>query len=187
MLDKTEFQNIRADLKKFEAERELLMQGARDIIQLSKRIIYALQRDDTKKIEKDVQKITQKVKKLSESKYETGIRSTAIQEYVEALAFYYFLKDARIPARKQLGVETNEYLLGLCDLTGELVRKAVNHIIKENYQEAVKIKDLVEGIYGEFLHFELRNSELRKKSDAIKYNLKKLEELIYDLKIKGLL
>lgn len=186
MLDKTEFQNIRADLKKFEAERELLIQNAREIIQLSKRIIYALQRDD-KEIEKDIQKITQKVKKLPESKYETGIRSTAIQEYVEALAFYHFLKNARIPTRKQLGVETNEYLLGLCDLTGELVRKAVNYIIKENYQEAVKIKDLVESIYGEFLHFELRNSELRKKSDAIKYSLKKLEELIYDLKIKSLL
>ena len=40
-------------------------------------------------------------------------------------------------------------------------------------------------IYGEFLKLHLRNGELRKKSDAIKWNLKKLEEVMYDISMKG--
>ena len=84
-------------------------------------------------------------------------------------------------------VDVEHYLLGLCDLTGELVRKAVNDIIRKKYGNALKIKELVEEIYGEFLKLDLRNNELRVKSDSIKYNLKKLEDIVYDLKIKGLL
>ena len=44
-----------------------------------------------------------------------------------------------------------------------------------------KIKNFVEDVYGEFLKFDLRNGQLRKKSDSIKWNLKKLEEILYDL------
>jgi len=73
----------------------------------------------------------------------------------------------------------------LCDLTGELGRKAVHDVIKKNFSEAVIIKDIVDEIYGEFLKFNLRNSELRKKSDQIKWNLKKLEDIVFELKIKG--
>jgi len=75
--------------------------------------------------------------------------------------------------------------MGLCDLTGELVRKAVNDVIKKNFKQAMEIKDLVDEIYGEFLKFNLRNSELRRKSDQIKWNLKKLEDVVFELKLKG--
>jgi predicted translin family RNA/ssDNA-binding protein len=54
-------------------------------------------------------------------------------------------------------------------------------VINKNFGEALKIKEVVDEIYGEFLQFDLRNSELRKKSDQIKWSLKKLEEISYDL------
>ena len=79
---------------------------------------------------------------------------------------------------------TVEYLLGLCDLTGEVMWRGVNSVIKKNYKEALACKDVVDDIYGQFLRFNLRNSELRKKSDAIKWNLKKLEDIAYDIKTK---
>ena len=75
--------------------------------------------------------------------------------------------------------------MGLCDLSGELVRKAVNDVIKKNFKEAMIIKNLVEEIYGEFLELNLRNSELRRKSDQIKWSLKKLEDIVFELKVKG--
>ncbi|GAG51040.1 unnamed protein product, partial [marine sediment metagenome] len=108
------------------------------------------------------------------------------QEYVEAFLFFSFIKNKKIPTRKQLEVTTNDYLLGMCDLTGELTRKAVNLIIKGKVKEAQKIKDVVEEIHGEFIKFDLRNGNLRKKSDSIKYNLKRLEEIMYDVKTKKL-
>jgi hypothetical protein len=35
------------------------------------------------------------------------------------------------------------------------------------------------------LDFDFRSGELRKKSDAIKWNLKKIEDILYDLKLQG--
>jgi hypothetical protein len=60
----------------------------------------------------------------------------------------------------------------------------VKCVIDDKKNEALKIREAVEEIYGEFLNFDLRNGELRKKSDQIKWNMQKLEDLVYDLKKK---
>ncbi len=184
MLNKKEFEAVKADIKREDTKRELLIAQAREIIRLSKKVIYALQRGDIIGAEKDLKLLTKKSAKLPVCIHEPGIRSNAMQEYVEAACFYNAVKGAPIPTRKELGVETEEYLMGICDLTGELVRKAVRDVIKGDYGRAAEIHELVDEIYGEFLQFDLRNGELRKKSDAIKYNLKRLEEVIYDLKLR---
>lgn len=181
MLNKKEFESIGKDLKKFDEERENTIRQSRDIIQLSKQIIYAIQRDDLSSAEKLVAEIKAKTKKLPLKFYDTEMDAVAMQEFVEAIAFYEFVKNNKIPSRKELGIETDDYLMGLCDLTGELVRKAVKDVINKRYDEANKIKNLVDEIYGEFLKFDLRNGNLRKKADQIKWNLKKLEEMEYDV------
>ena len=71
----------------------------------------------------------------------------------------------------------------MCDLCGELVRRAVNSAAKGNVEETVRMNELVESIFGEFIQFDLRNSELRKKSDGLKYHLNKLETVLYDLSV----
>ncbi len=100
------------------------------------------------------------------------------------LSFYHFIKTGTLISKEECDVDTENYLLGLCDLTGELGRKAVNSVIKDNHELTHKIKDMVTEIYGEFLKLNLRNSELRKKSDSIKWNLSKIEEIIYNLQLR---
>jgi|TARA_Y100000310_G_scaffold342807_1_gene447553 translin len=187
MLNTKEFGKIRKELAAFEAKRELVIRQSRDIINLSKRIIYALHRDDIKtasSLVKDIEKKKTSLEKISIDA-DTNIDKVAIQEYVEAICYYHFIKNKKIPATKAIKVDNESYLLGLCDLTGELVRKAVNEVINKNFKAALEIKNLVEEIFGEFLKFNLRNGELRKKSDQIKWNLKKLEDVVYELKLKG--
>ncbi len=179
MLDNKDFTDIVKDLKDSDDRREILIQISRDIIKESKLIIYGLQRGD----KVDVKKIKTLMKGLkSESK--TGIEDTAVQEYVEALCFYHFVNEKKIPTRKELNVDTENYLMGLCDLTGELMRKAVKDVIERDYNSAKEITKLVEEIYGEFLKFDLRNGNLRQKSDSIKWNLQKLEQLILEISKK---
>ncbi|MBI2654124.1 hypothetical protein HYX02_04910 [Candidatus Woesearchaeota archaeon] len=185
MFNKKEFSKIREEIHNFDAKREDVIQLSRHIITLSKQVIYAAQRNDLKTADSAIKKIKDNVKKLKKINIatDTNINSVAFQEYVEAVAFYEFVKNKRIPTKASLGVSAEDYLSGLCDLTGELVRKAVYDVIHKRFDEAVKIKELVHDIYGEFLKFHLRNSELRKKSDSIKWNLKKLEEVMYDIAI----
>ena len=187
MLNRAEFSRIRKEMHKLDLEREDVIQTSREIINISKQVIYATQRNDLKEAEDSIKKIKEKVKKLRKVNIstDTSINSVAFQEYVEAIAFYEFVKNKKIPTRASLGVSAEDYLSGLCDLTGELVRKAVYDVIHKKFDEAKKIKELVHDIYGEFLKLHLRNGELRKKSDSIKWNLKKLEEVMYDIEMKG--
>ena len=187
MINKKEFDKIREEMHKIDLKREQVIQLSREIITVSKQIIYAAQRNDLKEAENSIKNIKERVKKLKKFNLitDTNIHSVAFQEYVEAIAFYEFVKHKKIPTKASLGVSAEDYLSGLCDLTGELGRKAIYDVIHKKFDEAGKIKDLVHDIYGEFLKLHLRNGELRKKSDSIKWNLKKLEEVMYDISMKG--
>ena len=187
MLNKTEFKKLRDEMHGLDLKREEIIQTSRHIINLSKQVIYAVQRNEMKDADSAVKEIKNLVKKLRKMNMnaDTNINSVAFQEYVEAISFYEFVKNKKIPARAALGVTAEDYLSGLCDLTGELVRKAIYDVIHKKFDEAARIKELVHDIYGEFLKLHLRNGELRKKSDAIKWNLKKLEEVMYDISMKG--
>jgi len=109
---------------------------------------------------------------------------SSLEEYAEGLTFYHFVKDKKILTKEEIGVKTETYLLGLSDLTGELGRRAVYLTTKGKYKDVKKIYEAVVMIYDGFLNFSLRNGELRKKYDSIKWNLKKIEEILYDLKIR---
>ena len=187
MLNKNEFNTIRKEMHNLDIKREDVIHLSRDIINISKQIIYAVQRNEIKEAEKSIKLIKEKIKKLKKVSIttDTNINSVAFQEYVEAICFYEFVKSKKIPTRASLEVSAEDYLMGLCDLTGELVRKAVYDVIHKKFDEAARIKELVHDIYGEFLKLHLRNGELRKKSDSIKWNLKKLEEVMYDISMKG--
>ena len=186
MINKSEFSKIREEMHKADLKREEVIQLSREIISVSKQVIYAAQRNDLKEAEPAIKNIKNKIRKLKNVNMitDTNINSVAFQEYVEAVAFYEFVKNKKIPTKKSLGVSAEDYLSGLCDLTGELVRKAIFDVIHRKFDEAERIKNLVNDIYGEFLKLHLRNGELRKKSDSIKWNLKKLEEVMYDVSMK---
>lgn len=184
IIDSKKFDTMKSELDKFDIQREKVISLSRDVIKVSKLIIYAVQKDSFNEAEKHIKKIKELIKKLPEDSYDTGMRSVALQEYVEAMTFYYMITQSKLIPKEELGVGTSEYLLGLCDLTGELMRKSVNYVIKDKFSEAEKLKDVVDELYHEFLKMTLRNGELRKKSDQIKWNLEKMSNMIYDLKIK---
>ena len=185
LLDQSEFDSIRKELAAFEVQREKAIASSRDIIHLSKQIIYAIHRGDIEKAKSLLPAITAEVKNLPLGSTETDMPEVARQEFVEAAAYLEFVTNSRLPARKELGVQFAPYLSGLCDLTGELVRKAVKDVIEHRFDSAKKIHALVDEIYGAFLQFDLRGGELRKKSDSIRWNLKKLEDVMYDIELKG--
>lgn len=189
MLNKKDFQLIRKDISNADKQREIVIKESRDILKYSKHAIYAIHRNDMKNADSLLKKAAFKIKKLRKMKqsHSTNAFNSALQEYAEAFCYFGFVKNNKIPTRRELGIDFENYLLGICDLTGELGRRAVNSVIKKRYKEVIKIKEVVEDIYGEFLNFNLRNSELRKKSDSIKWNLKKIEDIVYDLNIKGLM
>jgi len=185
LLDRKEFEEIKQELAKFEERRERAISTSREVITLSKQIIYAVHRGDMQKANSLLPTIRSAIDSLPDGPTDTDMPEVAKQEYVEAAAYLAFIETGCLPTRKDLGVEYPPYLSGLCDLTGELVRKAVKDVIERKYGSAKRIHSLVDEIYGAFLEFDLRGGDLRKKSDSIKWNLKKLEDVMYDLEVRG--
>ncbi len=177
MIDKKDFNNMKKDLVAFDKKREEVIALSRDIIKLSKLSIYALHRDDPKTSTAHLASMKKLLKKLPRERYDTDISRVARQEYVEAALYHSFVTEGKIATRKEIDVGTTEYLLGVCDLTGELMRKSVKDKIRGNKDSSDNIRKVIDEIYGLFLEFDLRNGELRKKSDQIKWNLSKLEDM----------
>jgi len=182
------FATLIKEIKDYDSEREKLIKKSRDVLKLSKQLIYAVHRDEIKEAERLVKEInTEKnnldkiAKHSSKMRYE-GSYKVAIQEYVEAILYYEFVKSGNLIS---LNVAAEHFIAGLCDLTGELVRKAVFLAGKGQVEKVIKIKNAVDLIYGELLKFDLRENELRRKTDAVKYDLRKLEDLVLDLKLKN--
>ncbi len=182
------FQELRKHFQEYEEGREKLIQKSREVIRLSKQIIYAVHRDEMAAAEKLLAEIEKGKKQLDEvAKHSKkmaaeGSYKVALQEYVEALLYYNFVQKG---ALVDLPVEPEPFILGMADLTGELVRRAVFLAGKGKVQDVVKIRDVVDLIYGEMLKFDFRDNEIRRKVDGIKYDLRKLEDLVLDLKLKG--
>lgn len=191
MIDKKAFAAMRREIEQFDALREQLIKDSRDILKLSKAAIYSIHRHDFDAAEAQLKSAKDGIKKLNllvkkdESLGSVGAYSDALEEFVEASCYFSVAKNKKLPTAKELGVCTHIYLPGLCDLVGELVRKAVNSSIKGDFAAALEIKDFVAEIYEELMMFDFRNIPARKKFDSIKYGLEKLENLVLELKLKN--
>ena len=116
--------------------REEIIKVSRDALALSKKAIYSLHRNETPKARLQLGKAKRVIDRLHKMIGKdahlaaTGPYLEALEEYVEAACYYSLLVKNRLPTPRQLGVDIDTYLPGLCDLVGELVRKAINSAIK---------------------------------------------------------
>jgi predicted translin family RNA/ssDNA-binding protein len=77
----------------------------------------------------------------------------------------------------------DSYIGGICDLTGELLRYAVNEAAAGKYEEVEKTKKLIGDILAELVEFDMAGYQ-RTKYDQAKGNLRKIEQIDYEIKIR---
>ncbi|XP_026316312.1 translin [Hyposmocoma kahamanoa] len=84
-------------------------------------------------------------------------------------------------------LDIEDYLVGLLTMCTELSRLAVNSVTQGDYSRPLQISKFVMELNAGFRLLNLKNDHLRKRFDALKYDVKKIEEVVYDLSIRGLL
>ncbi|KAI8441403.1 hypothetical protein MSG28_015018 [Choristoneura fumiferana] len=84
-------------------------------------------------------------------------------------------------------LDVEDYLVGLLQMCTELSRLAVNAVTRGDYARPLQISKFVMELHAGFRLLNLKNDHLRKRFDALKYDVKKIEEVVYDLSIRGLL
>jgi predicted translin family RNA/ssDNA-binding protein len=80
-----------------------------------------------------------------------------------------------------------DYLWAVCQAVSDLPRMAMNRVTLGDYATPRRNAQFAANVFDAFLQCNFRNDFLRKKFDGMKYEVKKLEELIYDLSVRGLL
>lgn len=63
----------------------------------------------------------------------------------------------------------------------------MNRVIKGDYQAPLSYSIFVKEVALGFGLLNLKNGALRVRYDSIKYEVKRLEEIVYDLSLRGLL
>ena len=96
-------------------------------------------------------------------------------------------KSDKSPTLDVFHLDLEDYLAGITQLSNELSRLVVNAVTHGDYQRPKRIATFLNNLDGGFRLLNLKNDMLRKKFDSLKYDLKKVEEVVYDLSIRGLL
>ena len=123
-----------------------------------------------------------------------------LQQFVFLVAFVTYLEKEELVSREDvataLGIkiiwnegfhlDLDDYLIGVLNLASELSRLCVNCVIAGDYDTPKKIGDFMSDLDAAFRLLNLKNDAVRKRFDGLKYDLKKVEEVVYDLQIRGL-
>ncbi|KAL3464374.1 Translin [Aspergillus heterothallicus] len=80
-----------------------------------------------------------------------------------------------------------EYLLALISMVEELARLAVNSVTLGDFERPTQISNFIKELFSGFQLLNLKNDILRKRSDGIKYSVKKVEDVVYDLSLRNLI
>ncbi|XP_028066312.1 translin-like isoform X1 [Camellia sinensis] len=119
------------------------------------------------------------------------------QTVVSLLGFMHWLETGSLlmhtQTEERLGLNTSEfgldiedYLIGICFISNELPRYVVNQVTAGDYDCPRKVLKFLTDLHAAFRMLNLRNDLLRKKFDGMKYDLHRVEEVYYDVKIRGL-
>ncbi len=188
MLNKNFIKKLKKEHLENDNERKQIITLSNIILHDSKRIIFALHRGDMEKAVDKFNKIEKILNKLEikfgyKRLYKEGSYKAGVEEYVEAKMFYFILAGKKIDKIKNIKLNFESYLGGICDLTGELVRKAINEASNEKFDEVKKNKKIINDIMSELVEFDMAGY-LRTKYDQAKNNLRKIEQINYEIKIK---
>jgi len=188
MINKKFIAKLKDDYQKHEGERRQIISLSNNVLNDSKRIIFALHRGE---IERAGEKFKETENTLAEldNKFghhrltEEGAYKACVEEYAEAKMFYGILSEGKVNEIKEVKLALDSYIGGLCDLTGELLRYAVNQAAAGNYGEVDKYKDIINDIMAELVQFDMAGY-LRTKYDQARGNLRKIEQVNYEIKIR---
>jgi translin len=103
--------------------------------------------------------------------YHSGYTQDALREYVEAFSTYALARGEDLSTPEALGVEPSAYLNGLAEAASELRRHVLDIIRKGHSDEAERLLDTMDTIYGVLMAFDFHDAitgGLRRRVDALR-------------------
>ena len=156
--------------------REQALRSSREIIIGCRKAIQCIHQDLMKDAKSNIKKASTRLQELygltekHPELYHAGFVENAAQELVEAHCLYNIMRGKDLPDPDELQTTYSSYLLGLCDLVGELRRTALDSIRSGEAQVADDYLNMMEEIYSVIIRFDYPSGliPIKKKQDMVR-------------------
>jgi predicted translin family RNA/ssDNA-binding protein len=188
MISKNLITNLKLEIEDSGRARSRIISRTHHLGREAKHAVFKLQRGEKKEAGQALANLEKELKALVNTATAAGLRNegslkAVIEEYLEAVYLACALQNKSLPVKHAFTVSAEEQLGALADLTGELVRAAVLDATKGNFKRIQVYRDACEELFGALLQMDL-HSILRQKRDDARRNLKRLEEILYDVSLR---
>jgi len=195
MLEKT-FKDVQRRLHNYFELRESLIKESRDIIRLSREAIQLIHQKEYDMAKKLLDNAQSAIRRLNEDKLKhprlkySGFWLDISKEFAEAYLTFVIIsnileeKNLKIPDPETLGILEEAWILGLCEVAGEIKREIFMLIEKNNFEKARKLLGIISEIYGLVSSLLLPNAiipGLKAKVDYLRSILISSEEILIRL------
>ena len=169
---------IQDELRKRETVHEQVQRDMRRATRLSKQAILFTHQErfrDAKKLLKDADELFTKLHSVAKTYPDmvySGLADAAFQEYAEARTLLSLVEENRFVSPEEISVNSVAFVLGLADVIGELRRRALDSLRKEDLKTAEACLHLMEEIYVELMAMDeayMLVPGLRRKSDVARH------------------
>ncbi|KAI9512407.1 translin [Russula earlei] len=86
----------------------------------------------------------------------------------------------------RFSITPEDYLHGVITFINELSRLAVNAVTLGDFEAPLRISIFAKDVFTGFSMLNLKNDLLRRRFDSLKYDIKKIEEVVYDVSLRKL-
>jgi predicted translin family RNA/ssDNA-binding protein len=190
------FKTIASELNAYENRREQVIKVARDVLRDGKKVTFLCHEGKMAEAGIQLSAVTQRVKRyekefngaMGKSKrqfqiYKEGSWLAAMEEYLESWFFYNFLAKGKLVDPVLRSVPAEVYIGALADFTGEVTRVAVMRGGKKDIKALEAYRRVVADVVAFMLPLYLTGQN-RMKFDQAKKNLKRIEEITYEVNIR---
>jgi len=161
--------------------REDALKASRDIIIFCRKGIQQLHRNQREEAESYMKQASTRLAQLYEitmghaDVFHTGFVENAAQEFVEIQCLYNIMKGEDLPDPDAIQTTYSAYLLGLCDVVGELRRGALDFMLEGNTQKANEYLGYMDRIYDAIMSFDYPSAlvPIKKKQDMVRSLIEK--------------
>ncbi len=167
---------IRAEWEEKNIIRDQALKLSREIIRHSSRAIRAVHRQEGENAAEEIREARLGCERLDEilapypDLMAAGYSRDALKEYAEACLTLALVENQPLPEPEELGVSFQAYLGGLGEAAGELRRRVMDIIRHGETDEADRLLDWMDEIYGLLVTMDF--------PDAITGNLRRTTDLV---------
>lgn len=156
--------------------REKALRSSREIIIGCRKAIQLIHQQKQKEAKNNINKSSKKLQELYDltknhpELFHAGFVENAAQELVEASCLYNIMRGNDLPDPDEIQTTYSSYLLGLCDLVGELRRSALDKIREGAAKQADDYLKMMEEIYDVIIRFDYPSGliPIKKKQDMVR-------------------